>query len=242
MTTTELPPPDDYINDKPMPLTEHLRELRDRSIRALLALAVTTIVGSAFAGRFLEILERPLLLKPQAITPTETIVVYFKVALILGIALAMPVILYEVIAFLLPGLTRREKQYLFFFIPAGTLLFIAGLLFAAFIALPAALRFLQYFGRSYAEIQWTLSSYVSFVTTVLLWNGLGFQTPLVIFILAKLDIVKYETLRKNWRWAFLISAILAAIITPTPDPFNMSIVMLPLFFLYLLGVLLARFA
>ena len=242
MTTTELPPPDDYINDKPMPLTEHLRELRDRSIRALLALAVTTIIGSAFAGRFLEILERPLLLKPQAITPTETIVVYFKVALILGIALAMPVILYEVIAFLLPGLTRREKQYLFFFIPAGTLLFIAGLLFAAFIALPAALRFLQYFGRSYAEIQWTLSSYVSFVTTVLLWNGLGFQTPLVIFILAKLDIVKYETLRKNWRWAFLISAILAAIITPTPDPFNMSIVMLPLFFLYLLGVLLARFA
>ncbi len=242
MTTTELPPPDDYINGKAMPLTEHLRELRDRSIRALIALAVTTIIGSAFAGRFLEILERPLLLKPQAITPTETIVVYFKVALILGIALAMPVILYEIIAFLLPGLTRREKQYLFFFVPAGTLLFIAGLLFAAFIALPAALRFLQYFGRSYAEIQWTLSSYVSFVTTVLLWNGLGFQTPLVIFILAKLDIVKYETLRKNWRWAFLIAAILAAIITPTPDPFNMFVVMLPLFFLYLLGVLLARFA
>lgn len=242
MTTAELPPPEDTVNDKAMPLTEHLRELRDRTLRALLALAITTAFGSVFAGRFLEILERPLLLKPQAITPTETIVVYFKVALILGIALAMPVILYEVIAFLLPGLTRQERRYLFFFIPTGTLLFIAGLLFAAFIALPAALRFLQYFGQSYAEIQWTLSSYVSFVTTVLLWNGLGFQTPLVIFILAKLDIVRYETLRQNWRWAFLISAIIAAIITPTPDPFNMTIVMLPLFFLYLLGVFLARFA
>ncbi len=242
MTTTELPPTDDYLDDKPMPLTEHLRELRSRMWRALLALAATTLISSFFAGRFLQILERPLVLKPQAITPTETIVVYFKVALIMGIALAMPVILYEVIAFLLPGLTPRERRYLFFFIPMATLLFISGILFAALVALPAALRFLQYFGQSYAEIQWTLSSYVSFVTTVLLWNGLGFQTPLIIFLLVKLDIVRYETLRKNWRWAFLVAAVLAAIITPTPDPFNMMVVMFPLFFLYLLGVLLARFA
>lgn len=225
-----------------MPLTEHLREFRDRLIRALIALILTTLASSAFAGRFLQVLVRPLDNMPQAIRPTETIIEYFRVSLIMGLALAMPVILYQAVAFLLPALTRREKRYLYLFIPSGTILFILGLTFATFIALPAALRFLQAFGRSYAEIQWTLSSYVSFVTTILLWNGVGFQTPIIIFFIAKLGIVRYDTLRRNVRWAFLVAAILAAIITPTPDPFNMLIVMLPLFFLYLFGVLLARFA
>lgn len=232
----------DEYQGEALPLTEHLREFRDRLIYGLAALVVTTLASSFFAGRFLIVLERPLRLKPQAITPTETIITYFKVSLILGIALAMPVILYQIVAYLTPALTKREKRYLFLFLPAGTLLFILGLAFATYIALPAALRFLQYFGQDYAEIQWTLSSYVSFVTTVLLWNGVGFQTPLVIFTLAKLGIVTYDTLRHNIRWAFLIAAVLAAVITPTPDPFNMLIVMLPLFFLYLLGVFLARFA
>lgn len=233
---------DDVYRGAAMPLTQHLREFRDRLIYALVALVITTLASSIFAGRFLIILERPLRLKPQAITPTETIITYFKVSLVLGIALAMPVILYQIVAYLTPALTKREKRYLYIFLPAGTLLFILGLSFATYIALPAALRFLQYFGQDYAEIQWTLSSYVSFVTTVLIWNGIGFQTPLVIFFIAKLGIVGYDTLRQNIRWAFLISAVLAAIITPTPDPFNMLIVMLPLFLLYIFGVFLARFA
>lgn len=235
-------PDGDEYQGEALPLTEHLREFRDRLIYTLIALVITTLASSVFAGRFLIILERPLRLKPQAITPTETIITYFKVSLILGIALAMPVLLYQIVAYLTPALTKREKRALFVFLPAGTLLFILGLAFATYIALPAALGFLQYFGQDYAEIQWTLSSYVSFVTTVLLWMGLGFQTPLVIFFIAKLGIVSYATLRENIRWAFLIAAVLAAVITPTPDPFNMLIVMMPLFFLYIFGVFLARFA
>nr|WP_290668502.1 twin-arginine translocase subunit TatC [Ardenticatena sp.] len=232
----------DVYDGEAKPLVEHLRELRTRLFRAVAFLLLTTMVSVFAADRFLQILTKPLLLPPQAIRPTETIIVYFKVALIMGLAIAMPEILYEIIAFVTPGLTRKEKRYLFFFLPAAALLFIAGVAFGAFVALPAALGFLQQFGKSFAEIQWTLDSYISFVTTFLLWLGLGFQTPLVIFTLAKLNIVQYETLKKNIRWAVLIAAILAAMITPTPDPFNMMIVAVPLFFLYVFGVFLARFA
>ena len=109
-------------------------------------------------------------------------------------------------------------------------------------AVPVSLAFLQQFGEVYAQIQYTLDSYVSFVTTMLLGLGICFQTPLVIFFVTKLGIVSYPTLVKNIRWAFLITAIVAAVITPTPDPFTMLVVMVPLFLLYLLGVLFARFA
>lgn len=225
-----------------MPLTEHLRELRDRLIKVVIALGVTTGVSMFFANRFLIFLIDPLPVKPQSITPTEPLVTYFKVALILGLVLAMPVIVYQVIAYLLPALTRREARYLFILVPAATILFATGVAFGATIALPAALRFLAGFGTDFSEFQPSLDEYVSFITTVLLWLGLGFQTPLVIFFLAKLRIVSYQSLLKNIRWAVLIVAVLAAMITPTPDPLNMLIVGLPLMVLYLLGVLLARFA
>ncbi|HBY93996.1 MAG: twin-arginine translocase subunit TatC [Ardenticatenaceae bacterium] len=231
----------EYLGEA-MPLTEHLRELRDRLIKALIALAVTTAIGAFFASQFLAFLVEPLPVKPQSITPTEPIVTYFKVALILGLVLAMPVIVYQVIAYLLPALTRREARYLFILVPAATILFALGIAFGATIALPAALRFLAGFGTSFSEFQPSLDEYVSFITTVLLWLGLGFQTPLIIFFLAKLRIVSYQTLVKNVRWAVLVVTILAAVITPTPDPFNMMIVAVPLMLLYLFGVLLARFA
>lgn len=230
------------LDGEAMPLIEHLREFRNRLIISLVALVVTTGLSMPFAEKALVILVSPLTQKPQALDPTTTIVQYFKVGLVGGVAMAMPVILYEIIAFLMPALTRRERRYLFFFLPLGTLLFTGGILFGAYVALPISLRFLQSFGQSFAEIQYTLESYISFVTTLLLALGLGFQTPLVIFFLAKLGIVNYRMLLKNTRWAFLITAILAAVLTPTPDPFTMLVVMAPLFLLYLLGVLFARFA
>lgn len=232
----------DLHEDDAMPLVEHLREFRHRLVVSLIALAVTTFVCLPFAERALVILITPLNKKPQVLAPTDAIVQYFKVAIIGGIALAMPIILYQVVAFLLPALTRREKRLLFIFLPTGTFFFVAGILFAIFVALPISLAFLQQFGQDFAEIQYKLDSYVSFVTTMLLALGVAFQTPLVIFFVAKLGIVSYPTLKKNTRWAFLITAIVAAVITPTPDPFTMLIVMFPLFLLYLLGVLFARFA
>jgi sec-independent protein translocase protein TatC len=227
---------------EPLPLVEHLREFRNRFIVALIAVVVATALCMPFADRILQLLVSPLENKPLALNPTATFVQYIKVAFVGGIALSMPVILYQIIAFLLPALTPREKRYLFLFLPGGTLFFIGGLVFGGLVVAPATLNFLQGFGTSYAEIQYRLDDYTSFITTLLLGLGLGFQTPLVVFFLAKMGIVSYPFLVRNIRWAFLVTTILAAVLTPTPDPWTMLVVMVPLFLLYLLGVFMARFA
>lgn len=239
---TTMPRTEDPYEGEALPLVEHLREFRNRLIIALVAILVATIVMTPLAEPALNLLISPLEVKPQALSPTDTLLQWFRVAMVGGITLAMPVILYEIVAFLLPALTRREKRYLFFFLPVATFFFLGGVLFGALVALPISLNFLQNFGESFAEIQYRLEDYVSFVTTLLLALGLGFETPLVIFFLVKLGIVQHSTLVKNIRWAFLITAILAAVLTPTPDPWTMLVVMIPLFLLYLLGVLFARFA
>ena len=235
---------DETVGDpKAAHLLDHLRELRRRVIIAAVALLVGTAISFPFAERALQILISPLAQRPIALGPTDTIVQYFRVALVGGFTIASPVILYQLIAFLLPAFeTKRERRYLFFFLAFGLLLFIAGLLFAAFVAVPVSLGFLQEFGSSFAETQYRLEEYVSFVTTMLLALGFGFEMPLVIFVMAKLGIVSYPTLVRNMRWAFLITAVVAAVLTPTPDILTMTVVMIPLFLLYLLGVLMARFA
>jgi sec-independent protein translocase protein TatC len=228
--------------DQELPLVEHLREFRNRLIISLVTLVVTTAIAFPFADQALQILISPLDQKPIALDPTDTIVQYFRVALVGGVAFAMPMILYQIVAFLLPALTNRERRYLIFFIPFATLLFVGGVLFASLVALPVSVTWLQDFGTNFAENQYNLAYYIEFVTTMLLGLGLGFETPLVIYFLAKLGIVTYPFLIKNTRWAFLVTAILAAVLTPTPDPLTMLVVLIPLFLLYLLGVLLARFA
>jgi sec-independent protein translocase protein TatC len=225
-----------------LPLIEHLREFRNRLVICLVALVVTTAVFMPFADQALLLLTAPLKNKPIALGPTDTIVQYFKVAFVGGVALAMPIILYQLIAFLLPALTRREQRYLFLFLPGGTFLFILGIWFGYEFALEASLSFLQDFGDEIALQQYRLGEVISFITTLLLALGIGFQLPLVIFFLAKLGIVNYPFLVKNIRWAFLITAIVAAVLTPSPDPQTMLVVMVPLFILYLFGVFLARFA
>jgi sec-independent protein translocase protein TatC len=232
----------DVTLDQELPLVEHLREFRNRLIIALVTLVVTTAIAFPFADQALQILISPLEQKPIALNPTDTIVQYFRVALVGGISLGMPMILYQIVAFLLPALTNRERRYLFFFLPFATLLFIGGVLFAAIVALPVSVAWLQDFGTTFAENQYNLPYYIEFVTTMLLGLGLGFELPLVIYFLAKLGIVTYPFLVKNTRWAFLITSILAAVLTPTPDPLTMMVVLIPLFLLYLLGVLLAKFA
>ncbi len=226
-----------------MTFLQHLKELRDRLVVVAIALSITTLISTIFAWQIFNILVLPLGGRvPQAISPTETIITYFKVALIAGVVLAMPVIIYQFARFLLPGLMPKERRYLYILVPSASFMFLLGVSFTAFIMLPRMVAFLMSFGSNFVEQQWTLDEYISFVTSLLFWIGLAFETPLVIFFLAKMKIVSYQTLVKNMRFAFLIVAIVAAVITPTPDPFNMLIVMVPLLGLYALGVLLARLA
>ncbi|NIO67812.1 MAG: twin-arginine translocase subunit TatC [Anaerolineae bacterium] len=221
-------------------ILEHLVELRQRLIKAILALVLTTLVSLLFTRRFLALLTAPMGDNlPQAISPTETIVIYFKVALIGGLILAMPVIVYQLISFIVPGLYPHERRYLLIIVPAASLLFASGVAFSYYVMLPAAIPFLLGFMGDIIRQQWTIEKYISLVTGLMFWVGVIFETPLVIAFLAYLGVVSPGTLWKNFRYAIVIIAVIAAVATPTPDPINMALLMLPLALLYLLSILLA---
>jgi len=226
-----------------MTLLGHLQEFKDRLVKAAIALGVTTLFSLIFTRRALQLLIAPLGgNKPQILQPTGGIVSYFKVAFILGIVLAMPVIIYQVVRFVMPGLTRQESRYLYIMVPGATVSFALGVAFAGLVMLPFSIRYLQGFMSDIFNYDFEINRYISFVTSVLLWVGLSFETPLIIFFLVKMGVINVQLLTQNRKYAILIVAILAAIITPTPDPFNMLIVMAPLILLYEVGVLLARLA
>jgi len=144
-------------------------------------------------------------------------------------------------AFVVPGLTPKERRYLYTIVPAAALLFALGVAFSSLVMLPFTLSYLQSFLSDLIEPNYSIDFYISFVTNFVLYVGLSFETPLVIAGLARLGVVSPAGLRKGRRYAIVIVAIVAAVITPTPDPFNMTLVMLPLLLLYEVGILLARF-
>jgi sec-independent protein translocase protein TatC len=226
-----------------MPLMEHLRELRTRLIRAAIALAVTTAISFIFTKQVIEFLIAPMGdTLPQALKPTEVIGNYMKVALLCGVILAMPFIVYQIGRFVAPGLTVKERRYMLLLVPGATLCFVAGVAFAYFVMMPAAIPFLLNFMSDIVEQQWAIGEYLSFITSLLFWIGVAFELPLFVYFLAKLGIVNAQMLSKNRKYAVVAIAVLAAVITPTVDPLNMMLVMGPLIVLYELGVILARLA
>jgi sec-independent protein translocase protein TatC len=170
------------------------------------------------------------------------VVTFFRVALVLGLVFATPVVLYQVVAFVAPGLHASERRILFLMLPGAAVMFALGLAFGYFVAVPRAVAFLSTFLGWAAEPNWTLSNYVAFIMNMLLVVGVTFETPLVIFVLAKLHIVSPAFLAHYRRHAIVLLAVLAAVLTPTPDPFTMLIVLAPMVVLYEVGILLARFA
>jgi sec-independent protein translocase protein TatC len=225
-----------------MPFFDHLRELRGRLIKAVLALVVATLLTSVFAGDIIQFLKEPYGDMLVTRSPTESVITYFRVALLSGATLAMPIIVYQLLAFVIPGLTRSERRWIYLSIPFITLLFLMGLLFAWYVMMPAAIGFLVNFRSDLFRNEWMGSEYISFVVSLAFWIGVSFQTPIVIFILAKVGLVTPGFLARNWRFAIVIMAILSAVITPTVDPFNMALLMVPLLGLYGLSIILAMLA
>ena len=176
----------------------------------------------------------------QAIKVTEEVGVFMRVALTSGIAIMLPYIVFELWLFAAPGLRPRERKFGLTGIPFATILFLAGMAFTFFILLPTALPFLG----SFTDIKqlWTAQDYFGFVTGLMIWIGIFFEFPLVIYILTSIGFVKPDVLAKQWRLAIVIIAILAAIITPTIDPVNMGLVMLPMSLLYFISIGLSYIA
>lgn len=170
--------------------------------------------------------------------PTEGIVQYFKVSLMLGAALAIPVITYQIMMFVLPALKRNERRRVLLALPAITVLFGVGAAFAWVVLMPPALGFLEGFQPTLFQPEWTAGLYISFVISLVFWMGVAFETPLVFFVLSLMGVVEAGTLARNWRVAVVGSAIAAAFITPTIDPVNMALVMGPLLVLYVFSIFL----
>ncbi|MFN3762018.1 MAG: twin-arginine translocase subunit TatC [Anaerolineae bacterium] len=227
---------------EPKSLLEHIEELRQRLLKALVALAVGVVISALFTNQLLEWLARPVggLEKLEAIEVTENLGVFMRVALLGGVLLAMPVIVYQVWRFVTPGLYPHEKRYVYLLAPAATLLFVAGAAFAYFVMLPTAVPALL--GFAPIPTRPRPANYISFVTNLMFWVGISFEMPLFIFFLAKVGLVSPRDLLRNWRVAVFLIALLAALVTPTGDPINMGLVMIPLVVLYGLSVLLARVA
>ena len=229
--------------ENPMGLLVHLDALRKHLMRALMAMVVTTALAMLFMRPLLEYLSRPLeggLESLQAIDVTEPVGTVMKVALLTGFTLAFPYIALEVWMFIAPGVSRRSRMYGLLAIPIATLFFMGGMAFAFYLVLPTALPFLlNFMGINTLPRP---SSYIGFMTTLMFWMGVAFEFPLVIYLLAKLGWVRAKYLKQQWRLAVVIIAVAAALITPTVDPVNMSLVMVPLIILYFLSVGLAYLA
>jgi sec-independent protein translocase protein TatC len=162
--------------------------------------------------------------------------------MIIGIALSMPVIVYQVLSFVTPALYEHERKYLFIAVPGVTLSFAAGVAFCYFFMLPFAIAFLGGFQTDIFNPIWSAERYLDFVTTFLFWVGITFELPIVMYFLSKMGVVSAQRMAGFRKYAFVLAFVIGAIITPTPDPINQSIVSLPIYFLFELGVLLARFA
>lgn len=230
------------MNDR-QPLISHLRELRDRLIKAVIVLAITTGLSFFFTDALFRILLRPagdLDLVYTAVT--EFLSTYFKVALLGGLVLSLPFIVLQIVLFIRPALLPSEKRYLYIALPGVTLSYMAGVAFGYFVLLPPALGFLFSFGADIARPMISIGNYISVVTTLLLWLGLVFEMPFVLFILTRLGIVTPKGLAKKRRWAFVLAFVLGAFITPTPDPLNQTIVALPIMALYEVGTQLSKLA
>jgi sec-independent protein translocase protein TatC len=239
-TTYTSPQSEEQELGDEMTLMEHLLELRNRLMWASIALLVTTAISFIFSDKLIDILSIPIGGRQmlEAIDVTENIGVFMRVSLISGVVLAMPVIIYQLLRFIVPGLTREERRYLWIVVPSASLLFLTGVLFAYFVMLRAAVPFL--IGFLNIPTVPRPSSYFGFVARLMFWIGASFETPLLLAFLARVGIVTPDSLKKNRKYAVVVIALIAAAITPTVDPVNMLLVMVPLLLLYELGVVLSR--
>lgn len=239
------------LNEANLPLVEHLKALRKVLIISAYAVLLGTMVGWVFSDRTFGYLASPVT-QLQAITfitttPMEPMLVKVKVALLIGIILAFPVLIWQIWSFVLPALKQNERKYLYFIVPGSVLLFLSGVGLCFFVVVPLGLKVLLFIGgdavASYTPFL-TKASYLGFLTTMFLTFGLVFQLPIVLLILIRIGVLSPQTLAAKRRWAVLTIVILAVVVSPTPDLLTQLLMAGPMYLLYevsiWLGYLVAR--
>jgi sec-independent protein translocase protein TatC len=226
--------------DEKLSFFEHLSELRKRILWSVVAVGIGFLLTFQFSDRIIKFLARPLSVKLAFMTPTEAFWVNMKVAMITGLLLALPVVLFQVWAFVSPGLYPHERRYALPFVIIGTVFFAGGLAFALLVVIPFALKFLLTYKTEDLTPVLSIGSYVDFVLKFALAFGLVFELPLAITLASRMGVVTPQFLAKNRKYAILINFVIAAILTPTPDILNQTLMAGPLILLYEVGIVAAR--
>lgn len=220
------------------PVSSHLDEIRRRLIFCLISLILGFIISVFIADYVLKL----IVLTASNINfiyvdITEMFSVYMQVCLIMSLIIASPVWLYQIMSFVFPALTSKEKGYLWFLLPCTVLFFIGGVVFGYYVLIPPSIQFLTGFGKDIATPQIRIGNYVSMITSLLMMIGLIFEIPVLSVLLTKMRVLSSKWTLKQWRWAIVGSFVVGAIVTPTWDPVNQTLVSVPIFFLYLLSIL-----
>ena len=232
----------DPSEQKELSLTEHLAELRTRLIRSIIAISIGFCISYAFIEPIFLILSRPL---EEVLPPGSTLIftsypeaffTYLKLALTCGIFLASPYVLYEIWAFVAPGLYPHEKRLALPFVLFSSIFFIGGGLFGYMVVFPAAFNFLASYAGKDLKLLPSVSEYFSLTIKLLLGFGVAFELPIFMVFMSMIGLIDARMLRKNRKYALLIVFILAAILTPTPDVINQCLLAIPLLFLYEISI------
>jgi sec-independent protein translocase protein TatC len=232
---------DDLPHEVEMSLFDHLEELRQRIFYALIAVVIAMIGCFLGVKPIVELLEIPAQgVKFLQLAPGEFFFVSLKVAGYSGLLLASPFVLYQIIQFVLPGLTRRERRLIGPIVLGSSVLFLFGLVFAYSALIPAALKFFVNYGAGVVEQLWSIDRYFEFVLLLLFSTGLAFQIPIIQVLLGLLGIVSSQQMLSGWRYVILGAAILGAVLTPSTDPLTQSLLAGATLGLYFSGIGLVK--
>jgi sec-independent protein translocase protein TatC len=236
--------------DDRLTLLEHLDELRKRLFLCIIAVVIGVLVAAVFNSFMFEILLHPLRAVPDlpesatnitTFSPAEPFMVSLKVWVVGGLIMAAPILIYELWAFLAPAFTASEKKYFYPVVIATTVLFFCGIALAYFLVLPKGLDFLLTFSAGFFNVQLRAQEYFTFMALFILAFGVVFELPVVLVLLAKVGVIDDKFLKRNRRWAVVAMAFAAAVITPSQDAFSMLAMFVPLYVLYEVSIVVARF-
>ncbi|WCJ33251.1 Sec-independent protein translocase protein TATC chloroplastic [Euphorbia peplus] len=232
-------------DDKEMSIFDHLEELRQRIFVSVLAVGGAILGCFTFSKELIMILEAPV--KTQGVrflqlAPGEFFFTTVKVSGYCGLLLGSPIILYEIIAFVLPGLTRSERRFLGPIVLGSSVLFYAGIGFSYSVLVPAALNFFVSYAEGVVESLWSIDQYFEFVLVLLFSTGLSFQVPVIQFLLGQVGLVSGDKMLSIWRYVVVGAVVAAAVLTPSTDPLTQMLLAGPLLGLYLGGAFLVKFS
>lgn len=242
--TSDSRPAQEFDGGRPMTILEHLQELRTRLVWCMVGLIAGIAISAFFTGPALDFLTEPMKSRvPDAklifTKPLDGFTQLFRVTLLGGLIVAMPVFVYQALLFVVPGLTPQERRWVLPLVFAVFISFLAGAAFCYYIILPPSLDFLLGVRPAGAEPQIIISDYLSFATRMIFWVGVTFELPLLVLALARFGLVSARQLIGWWRYVLVLVFVVAAFVTPTPDPLTQTLVAGPMIVLYIVGIILA---